>query len=442
MKIDNYIENAFAKELTKKWLLLAVGAVALAGVFAILIVLLRIPSFHDILPFQDFFKTALIVHVDLSVVVWMLALTSMLWCVFINKNNYATAKIAFYISAIGTILIAVSPFTGEGNPILNNYVPILHNLAFFIGLALFFCGILIQNLLCLISYKRVKNFFEFSIYSSALMVFGVILAFSLSINNIEQVISRSNLELSYFYELVFWGAGHILQFAYTQILNLAWLIIALALFSKVTFSKNFFRNVMLLNLALGLTGLFAYYLYETDSGEFYIFFTNHMRYFGGVVPTILGSCLTYNLFKADYKKNTPEFAALANSIFLFFTGGIIGAMIAGSNVTIPAHYHGSIVGISIALMGMVYIYLPKVGYRKVTGKLAVIQPYIYCIGQLIHVLALAWSGGYGVMRKTPGAVPSLEAKFAMGLMGIGGLIAIIGGLIFVTVVYKSMRKAI
>jgi hypothetical protein len=70
-----------------------------------------------------------------------------------------------------------------------------------------------------------------------------------------------------------------------------------------------------------------------------------------------------------------------------------------------------------------------------------LQPVIYGLGQLFHVLGLAWSGGYGVQRKTAGAAQGLESieKIAgMGLMGLGGLIAIIGGVLFLVVVFRSM----
>ncbi|NOZ37172.1 MAG: cytochrome C oxidase subunit I, partial [Gammaproteobacteria bacterium] len=66
----------------------------------------------------------------------------------------------------------------------------------------------------------------------------------------------------------------------------------------------------------------------------------------------------------------------------------------------------------------------------------------YGTGQLMHIIGLAWSGGYGVQRKTAGAEQGLkqfEQIAGMGLMGLGGLISIIGGIIFLVVVYKSLR---
>ncbi len=61
---------------------------------------------------------------------------------------------------------------------------------------------------------------------------------------------------------------------------------------------------------------------------------------------------------------------------------------------------------------------------------------------LLHITGLAWSGGYGVQRKTAGLEQGLQRSgeiAGMGLMGLGGLISVIGGLLFLLVAYKSIR---
>lgn len=71
-----------------------------------------------------------------------------------------------------------------------------------------------------------------------------------------------------------------------------------------------------------------------------------------------------------------------------------------------------------------------------------LQPYLYGGGQLLHIVGLAWTGGYGVQRKTAGLAQGLDRLgevAGMGLMGLGGLISVIGGLLFLVVCYKSIR---
>ncbi|HNT39106.1 MAG TPA: hypothetical protein PKO45_08290, partial [Rubrivivax sp.] len=50
--------------------------------------------------------------------------------------------------------------------------------------------------------------------------------------------------------------------------------------------------------------------------------------------------------------------------------------------------------------------------------------------------------GYGVQRKVAGAEQVLRSTAevaGMGLMGLGGLLAIVGGLLFAVVVLRAMR---
>jgi hypothetical protein len=137
----------------------------------------------------------------------------------------------------------------------------------------------------------------------------------------------------------------------------------------------------------------------------------------------------------------PAKSAFVASFVLFALGGVLGYMIQGANVVIPAHYHGSQVGVTLAFMGLTYVLLPLLGFGKAEGRMAVWQPYVYGAGQLIHVLGLAWSGGYSVQRKVAGAeqaLVTLPQKLGMGMMGLGGLVAVIGGLMFVVICLSAM----
>ena len=95
-------------------------------------------------------------------------------------------------------------------------------------------------------------------------------------------------------------------------------------------------------------------------------------------------------------------------------------MISGLDIVIPAHYHGATVGVTIAFMGMTYYLLPRLGFAAcLPGSLSGNR---CCTGvdELLAVLGLAWTGGYGVQRKTAGlaqGVERLEEIAGMGLIG-------------------------
>jgi len=157
----------------------------------------------------------------------------------------------------------------------------------------------------------------------------------------------------------------------------------------------------------------------------------------------IGLVVLFNLINTFRREEglNAERSSLLSSMILFGVGGIIGFMIQGSNVTVPAHYHGSIVAVTLAYMGVTYHILPLLGFRRPTGKMVVMQPWFYGTGQLLHVIGLAWSGGYGVQRKIAGesqVLDGIEKIAGMGLMGLGGLIAVIGGVLFLIVVFRSM----
>ncbi len=172
-----------------------------------------------------------------------------------------------------------------------------------------------------------------------------------------------------------------------------------------------------------------------------------MRLGGGIAIAPIALAVWFGLRGTSRIGETarPLRAALVSSMILFAAGGVIGVLISGNNVKIPAHYHGCIVGVTLAFMGLIYHLLPQLGYGTVQGKWATAQPYLYGAGQLMHIVGLVWSGGYGVQRKVAGADQVLRSSgetAGMGLMGLGGLVGIIGGLLFVVIVIGALRQAI
>ena len=185
---------------------------------------------------------------------------------------------------------------------------------------------------------------------------------------------------------------------------------------------------------------FIYLRYGAEDPIHTVLFTDHMRYYGGIAPVLTFFIIIYEFYKNkqnlryDYKM-----VAFLNSAILFFSGGIIALLISGIDVTIPAHYHGSIVGISLACMGLVYWLIENAGFGVINQKLARVQCHVFTVGQFMHIGGLAWSGGYGTLRKSLTMAP--HAKMAMGLMGAGGLIAVIGGFLFIYNCVLALNKS-
>jgi hypothetical protein len=418
-----------------------------SGLFAVLLVLSRTPVVNEWFPVADFFRLALVVHVDLSVLVWFVALAGLLWSVNGSSRGLIWAWSALGLCGSGALLMALAPFLGRGEAIMANYIPVLDNPLFIAGLLVFAAGVAVLVLRSLLTAPKIGVSFEgggalrFGLNASVVAMAVALIAFGWSVTAMP-----AGLGGKAYYEILFWGGGHALQFTWTLLMLVGWLWLASAAGARVPLSPR----VTLLLFALALASVFitpyAYLAHDIASVEHRYMHTWAMRFGGGlsILPISLAVAIALVTRKRVADAQAPLQAALVVSVLLFAAGGVIGVFISGNNVKIPAHYHGSIVGVTLALMGLVYHLLPQLGYRAPTGRLASWQPIVYGVGQLMHIIGLVWSGGYGVQRKVAGAeqvLSSASEKVGMGLMGLGGLIAIVGGVLFIVVVVRSMRRA-
>lgn len=452
-------ENSFSlvvpadarRQLARAWLWLGLLALIISGIFSILLVLSRTPGINQLLPGTDFFRVALVVHVDLSVLVWFIAIAGMLWSINSTPGKLAWNWGALYLTGVGAAIMSIAAFVAPGVAIMANYIPVLDSKLFIAGLLIFGAGVLLLVLRSLIAAPKIGLIIDgaaalrFGSNASVVATAVALMAFAWSFLNLSQTLTGKA-----YYEILFWGGGHVLQFTWTLLMLVAWLWLAQACGARTLLSPR----LTILMFALALVSVFiapyAYLAYDIASVEHRNLHTWAMRLGGGIAIAPIALAIVFGLRgaaqTADKTGNTarPLHAALVSSMFLFAAGGIIGALINGNNVKIPAHYHGCIVGVTLAFMGLVFHLLPQLGYGAVRGKLATAQPYIYGGGQLMHIIGLVWSGGYGVQRKVAGADQVLRSTgeiAGMGLMGLGGLVAIIGGLIFVVIVIRSLRQS-
>ena len=153
-----------------------------------------------------------------------------------------------------------------------------------------------------------------------------------------------------YYELVFWGGGHVLQFAYTLLMLVNWIWLASAIGARLPLSPR----VVALLMAIALLSVFltpiTYLAYEVTSVEHHRLQTLLMRFGGGLVIPPIALAVLWSLWPARPLEaaKRPLRASLIASLVLFSAGGIIGFLISGNNVKIPAHYHGCIVGVTLA----------------------------------------------------------------------------------------------
>ena len=350
------------------------------------------------------------------------------------------------MAALGAAAMVAAPFAQRAAPVMANYVPVLDGTLFMGGLAAFALGVGIACARGMAVYMPagatltgegvLRLGLNASLVSAGMAAFALAASFA--------QLDRA-LDSKTYYELLFWGPGHVLQFTWTLLMLVGWLWLASATGARVPLSPRVTALVFAIALGAVYITPYIYVAHPVASIEHAKLQTWLMRFGAGLAVPPVAIAVAWALARAPRADAAarPLRAALAASLLLFAAGGIIGFGIGGAvDVRVPAHYHGCIVGVTLALMGVTYLLLPRLGFAAPRSRLAAWQPWIYGAGQLMHIAGLVISGGYGVKRKVAGAdqvLRSLPEVAGMGIMGAGGLIAVVGGLAFVVVVIRSLR---
>jgi len=436
--------GATTRRLTLGWLWLAVYSLIAAGLMSLLLALSRTPLVQNLLDNPALFRVALVVHVDLSALIWFFACAGLLWSLLSTSASNLWDRAGLALMAAGTIMISVAPFVGTPLPVMNNYVPVLQHPWFYAGLLVASLGMALQALRYLqssgVSIIRGEHS-PLGVVRLAMALTAAIMLVALACVAVAWLRMPDQAQGEVYFELLFWGGGHVLQFAYTVMLLTSWTVLVTASGSSLGLPWGYVRMLFVLT-ALPLLAVPFLYAYSLDSREHILGFTQLMRW-GGLASLPLGLLAFIALMRrgtVTVEGRCLRGAALC-SMGLFAAGGLTGFMIRGSNTMIPAHYHGAIVAVTLGLMGLIYFVLPRLGREITMPRAAYWQPYVYAGGQLMHVTGLAWSGGYGVQRKVSGAAQGLESMAetaGMALMGLGGLVSVAGGMLFLVIAVAAL----
>ncbi|MDO8445705.1 MAG: cbb3-type cytochrome c oxidase subunit I [Deltaproteobacteria bacterium] len=447
-------------KLVFAWLLFAVSTLVFAGLFAVLLALSRTPVIQELYQGKNFVRVALVGHVDLSVVIWFLAFMGVLWV--LSSTSFLKAKLfcpilgwtGFWVTVGGSILLTIATVFALGEPIFSNYVPVLTHPVFYFSLVLIGLGTgltVINTLLTVITAEKPLGLpvLTFGMTAAGIAVIIGLLCFGIAYFLIPNEIAPGiSLDPGLYFERLFWGGGHILQFANTIGMVTAWLLLAYLTLKNVPIGSD-----RMATLAFALYILFMlpapFIFFHTDiNGQTYKdSFTHLMKYGLGPSTAFFAVGIIRGMVKqrkeGSFNWADPAFSSLVLSMSLFALGGAVSLFIRGSNLKIPSHYHGVIGAVTTAFMGLTYYIIPLLGREVWSQKMAKYQPYLYATGQAIFVLGMFWAGAHGVPRKTYGTAQNLDsfAKTAgMVLQGIGGLIAVMGGASFVLNVLPSLLK--
>ncbi|ADC90109.1 conserved hypothetical protein [Thermocrinis albus DSM 14484] len=412
------------------WFYLAVLSLGVGGFFAFLVAMARTPGVEHLFP-PGYFYHALTGHVDLAIVVFLLSFTMLLWNQYYPKEE----KVTFPLASLGAVLIGMSSLLGLGLPVSNNYLPTLVHPLFFTGAGLFFTAFWLSAFLRLkeaIADFRSDDPKRSSLSTSVILSLLMLVAFVFS-----SLRAGDPAEVYRFYERLYWAPGHIHQFINGSVLIHTWYRLLYLTGKGVRSSRLWMSFVPFLLFGVLLTSVPL--VFSDPISRDAIVFTEISYAVGLGIPIFFHMFyVVRNLRPLSFTHLYPT--ALFISLLLYFLGVIIAYGGIKADLRVPAHYHGAVTSLTLALMTLSYHLMQEWGIlRRISRSFSLTQVYLYGVGMVLFILGLYLAGLKGAPRKTYGTAYTQD-PFVLGallLMGLGTLLAVIGGVMFVLYVLKS-----
>lgn len=441
------IERANRGDALTAWATLGLVALGIAGIMAILLAVSRVPGVEGTIPWPiGFFKKGLIIHVVMSIVVWFAAVFAALAAGAQRPRAGAPAALGGGSAIAAAILAAALPclllpaFLDQSEPSLNNYIPIIVNPLYYAGLLLLYVSQTAMALRVLIKAPRpwlALPAAELLTVVAAIIILVALFCFAIAFAQL-----FGTPPGYWFNENLMWGGGHVLQFANTTLMIIGWLTLA----QTISGTESLNRRLVLLVAAILLVAILPtplfYALLPTFSGAQAEAFSR-MKYLAGLPAVLIAIAIVWRLPR-PLPWALPACQCLALSLLLFGVGGVFGIFVDGADTRTPGHYHGMIAGVSLAAMGLFFFrFLPSLGRPAVPARRIKWAVHLFGWGQLAACSGLFIAGGYGAPRKVAGAAQGVTdwvAMFGLGLNGLGGLIAVVGGIVFVLAAGSSLLK--
>ena len=481
----------FESQAEKLMLANAVAAVVfllLGGILAVGVVLTRWPAVHWLA--ADTFYMVLTAHGLDMLIFWIIffEIAVLYFCSStLLRCRLATPRIAwlgFALMLIGSVTTNVAIFRGDSSVMMTSYVPMMAHPAFYLGLILFAVGALVG---CFVFFGTLVVARNDKTYQGSvpLVTFGAITAAIIAVFTIASgaIILIPTFLMSIgvvkevdplVYRTIWWAFGHS-----SQQINVAahisiWYAIAAIAFGAKPMSERVSRGAFLLYI-LFLQLASAHHLLADPglSTEWKVVNTSYFMYFAVLASMIHGLTIPGAIEVAQREKGftkglfewlrkapwgNPVFSGMFISLIGFgFLGGISGVMmgteqlnmIIHNTIYVPGHFHATVViGTTLSFMSLTYFLIPVLFKREMINPgLAKLQPYLFGLSMYFFVVVMMGAGTLGVSRRhwdmAMGGSPFAyefpgAAYLMMGLVGIAGIVAIVGGGIYIYITVGSL----
>lgn len=473
-----------AQKFIKLNAVVAVVFLLIGACAAVLLALTRWPAVH--LLNQVWYYRILTLHGMNMLIFWILffeiAVLYFVGTSLLNTRlaSKAMAWIGFVLMLAGAIMTDVAIMQGRSDVLMTSYVPLKAAPSFYLGIILVAVGALVGviNFLCTIYIAKRDKTYKGSV---PLVVFGAIAAAIIAVGTLLHgavvIVPTWMWSMGWikeidpgWYRIVWWGLGHNSQQVNVCAMVAVWYLLATLTVGAKPINETVCRGafvlyILFINLAAAHHLLVdpgvgaSWKIWNTSYAMYLAVFASMIH--GFTVPASVEVGLRnhgYNrglfgwLVAAPWKN--PGFSGFFLSLVIFgFGGGITGVVLgtqqinimAHNTLRIPGHFHVTVVGgTTLAFMAVTYYVVPLLFQKEFYfKKLCRLQPYVFGIGITMLAMGMSFAGSYGVPRRSwdidlTGAVFTSSfdsgAHTMLGLMGIGGVVAFIGMLMYILLV--------
>ncbi len=476
-----------ADALIKANAVVATVMLLIGGIAAIGVLLTRWQAVH-LLPAEWFYRI-LTVH-GMTMLVFFILFFEMAILYFASavllNCRVATPRLAwasFGLMLLGALMVEFEMWSGKADVLFTSYVPLRAEPPFYLGVILFAVGALL--VVCvffgtLAVAKREKTYTG----SVPLVTYGAITAAIIAVITLGHgaaiyiptfLWSLGKMQVDpQVYRMVWWGLGHSSQQVNVAAMVSVWYLLGALTIGSVVLNEKISRTAFVLYVLFISMASAHHLLVDPGMGaEWKIWNTSYAMYLAVLASMIHGFTvpagmevgqrakgLTKGLFEWLRKApwGDPGFSATVLSIVVFgFVGGITGVTFGTEQINImvhntlrsPGHFHATVVsGTALAFMGLTYYVIPLIFRKRVAfWGMAKVQPYIFSLGMLIFSMSMTFAGSFGVPRRhwdISFAQAPFDVQFSpavdllLGVMAIGGIIAAIGGGMYIVITVTSV----
>ncbi len=476
-----------AEKIARLNAVIAVVSFLIAIVAALLLILTRWQMFH-LLP-VDWYYRVLTLHGLDGLVFWIIffELAALVFgsTAFLNTrmSSPALGWLGTILAIVGWLMVNYTILTGNADVLMTSYAPLKAHPLFYLGMILFAVGALVIVMVFfanLMIWRRENPGQSLPLFVYGLMAAAIIAVVTIASGAIIYIPTLlwsmgiiSDIDPAV-YKLVWWGLGHPSQQINVSAHVAVWYLLAFLTVGGTSINEKVSRFAFVLYiLAINVASAHHLLVDPAVTPVWKVWNTSYVMYLAVFASMIhafaVPSAIEVAQRRRGYTKGlfewlkaapwgNPAFSGLMLSMIIFgFIGGITGVVngmeqtniIVHNTLSVPGHFKGAVVGGTVlAFMSVTYYLIPLLFRKKIAFYgLAKFVPWLFGIGIAITAVSLYILGAFGIPRRhwdiTFSGGPftftfNPVMDFFWALFGIGGIMAVIGALIWILQVVVSV----